>query len=287
MGLGGSNPSPGANPMGRATGVHKDGIRMKISGIFALLLLSLALTSISPTSFEATPTLQASGDPAVPPLYTTRDKQVTLAGSSYAPNRTYYVWMKGPNDNNTRYSGTSFTSLPTGLIPPAVALPISPNATLGTYSISVSNSTKSDTSDAIAHFGIWGTEQPLYQRTESVKIMGGGLFPGVSLKLSIRDPAGSYVETATVASNEAGDFNYTWRIPQDAVAETYNIIIDGTGTFDNAQQDYVSESKFTVTPAVLTVGIAQQPNPTYERTQTARFSISLTYPDGSPVVKSK
>jgi hypothetical protein len=287
MGLGGSNPSPGANQKGRVTREREDGIGMKISGIFGILLLLLALASSLPLSIGAAPTLQASGDPSVPPLYTARDKQVVLAGSGYAPNETYYVWMKGPNDNSTHYYGTSFMSLPTGLIPPGVALPISPNATSGTYLLSVSNSTKADTSSATAHFGIWGTAKPVYQRTESVKIMGGGLFPGVSLKLSIRDPAGNYVETATVASNVAGDFNYTWRVPQNAVAETYNIIIDGTGTFDNAQQDYVSESKFTVTPAVLTVQVAQQPNPSYERTETARFSMSMTYPDGSPVLESK
>jgi hypothetical protein len=260
---------------------------MKIWGIFGILLLLLALASTLPLSVETAPTLQASGDPSLPPLYTTRDKQVTLAGSGYAANKTYYVWMKSPNDNNTHYYGTSFASLLSGLIPPAVAVPISPNATFGTYLLSVSNSTNGDTSVASAHFGIWGTAKPLYQRTESVKIVGGGLFPGVSLKLSIRDPAGNYVQTATVASNVAGDFNYTWRIPQEAVAETYNMIIDGTGTFDNAQQDYVSESKFTVTPAVLTVKVAQQPKSSYERTQSARFSTTLTYPDGSPVVKSK
>jgi len=195
--------------------------------------------------------------------------------------------MKSPNDNNTHYYGTSFTSLSSGLIPPAVAIPISPNATFGTYLLSVSNSTRRDTSVVSAHFGMWGTAKPLYQRTESVKIMGGGLFPGVSLKLSIRDPAGNYVQTTTIASSVAGDFNFSWRIPQNAVAETYSIIIDGTGTFDNAQQDYVSESKFTVTPAVLTVKVAQQPNTSYERTQSARFSTTLTYPDGSPVVNSK
>jgi hypothetical protein len=260
---------------------------MKISAILGILLLFLVLASTLPLSLEVAPSLQASGDPSTPPLYTTRDKQVILTGSGYAPNGTYYVWMKSPNDNSTHYSGTSFTSLPTGLIPPAVALAISPNATFGTYLLSVSNSTKADTSDVTAHFGIWGTTKPLYQRTESVKIMGGGLFPGVSAKLSIRDPAGSYVETATVASNVAGNFNYTWRIPQNATAETYTIIIDGTGTFDNAQQDYVSESKFAVTPAVLTVRVAQQPNPSYERTQTARFSTSLTYPDGTPVLNAK
>ena len=260
---------------------------MKVWAIFGILLLLLALTSTLPLSVGAAPILQASGDPSVPPLYTTRDKQITLTGSGYAANKTFYVWLKSPNDNNTHYSGTSFASLSSGLIPPAVAIPISPNATFGTYVLSVSDSIKRDTSDTTAHFGIWGTAKPLYQRTESVKIMGGGLFPGVSLKLSIRDPAGNYVETTTVASNVAGDFNYSWRIPQDGVAETYSIIIDGTGTFDNAQQDYVSESKFTVTPAVLTVNVAQQPNTSYERTQSPRFSMALTYPDGSPVMKSK
>jgi hypothetical protein len=260
---------------------------VKIVGIFAITIVLLAVASILPVSVQAAPTLQASTDPGIPPLYTLRDKQVALTGSGYTPNRTYYVWMMRPNDNSTHNSGTSFTSLSTGVIPQGVGLPILANATLGTYLLSISNSSAADSSQVRSHFGIWGTVKPLYQRTESVKIMGGGLFPGVSAKLSIRNPAGDYVKTATAASDASGDFNYTWRIPEDAVTETYKVIIDGTGTFDNAQQDYLSESKFTVTQAVLSTKVTQQPDTSYQRTAKAKISLTLAYPDGSPVLKSK
>ena len=67
----------------------------------------------------------------------------------------------------------------------------------------------------------------------------------------------------------------------------YRVFIDGTGTFDNAQQDYLSELAFTVTQATLTVKLSQQPDPSYQRTETAKVSLAITYPDGSPVVKLK
>jgi hypothetical protein len=259
---------------------------VKAIRIFVTLLLFLAVASVVSPTVHAAPSLLASGDPGVAALYTTRDKQVSLTGSGYAPNQAYYVWVKTPKNNRTLYSGTSFTALASGLIPPTIGFPIPPNATLGTYLVTVSNSTSADTGEARAHFGIWGTVKPLYQRTESVLMFGGGLFPGVSFKLSIRDSAGAYVKTTTIASDVSGNFNYTWRIPSDAVAGTYEVFIDGTGTFDNSQQGYVSESKFTVTPAVLAVKVAQQPSLSYQRTETATFSFGLSYPDGSPVIKS-
>jgi len=259
---------------------------MKVNGILVALLVFLAVASATPSFVQAAPILLASGDPGVAPLYTLRDKQVTLTGSGYTPSQVYYLWMRGPKDNHTIYSGTSFTALSSGLIPPSIGLPISANATSGTYWVTVSTSTSADTGEAKAHFGIWGPAKPLYQRTESVLLAGGGLFAGVSFKLSIRDPAGAYVKTVTIASSASGNFNYTWRVPADAVAETYKVIIDGTGTFDNSQQDYVSESKFTVTPAVLAVKVAQQPNAIYQRTETARVSFAMSYPDGTPVLKS-
>lgn len=259
----------------------------RITRILVVALVLLTLASTITLSVHAAPTLAASGDPTVPPLYTLRDKQVVLAGSGYTPSQALYVWMMAPTDNSSHYSGTSFTSLASGLIPPGVALAISVNMTLGTYLVSISTSSKADASQARAHFGIWGAVKPLYQRTESLTIIGGGLFPGVSAKLSIRNPAGDYVKTATIASGVKGDFNYTWRIPEDAVSDAYKIIIDGTGTFDDAQQDYVSASGFTVTQAVLSVKVSQQPNPSYQRTEKAKISLTFTYPDGSPVVNSK
>ena len=136
----------------------------------------------------------------------------------------------------------------------------------------------------LAHYGIWGTTTPLFQRTETAKIIGGGLFPGTSIKLSIRNPAGDYVVTSTIVVTSNGNFNYSWRIPVNAITEAYKILLDGTGTFDNAQQDYVSEARFSVTSATLVPQITLQPKNSQQRTDVAKSSLSLTYPDGSPVV---
>jgi len=221
------------------------------------------------------------------PLYTTRDKVVTLAGAGLTAGQTYSVWVQAPPENKTRYTGLSFVALSGGLVPPDVAYPVNANATLGTYLVSLSTSTKNDNAFATAHFGVWGTAAPVYQRTQSVKIFGGGIFPGTGLRLTIRDPAGNIVDQATLASTSTGDFNATWSIPQDAITDVFTAFVDGTGTFDNPQQDYVTQAKFTVTAAILSVQIVQQPKPSYQRTELATVSYMIQYPSGLPVTKAK
>jgi hypothetical protein len=136
------------------------------------------------------------------------------------------------------------------------------------------------------HFGVWGSAAPVYQRTQSVIILGGGIFPGTSFSLTIQDPAGNIVH-ATLTSTTDGDFNNTWRIPPNAITNAFTAVIYGTGTFDNPQQDFASTAQFTVTQAELSAKIVDQPNSIYQRTQVANFSMALQYPDGSPVVNSK
>ena len=270
MGLGGSNPSPGAKTE------HEED---KVTGIrtFVIFLLALTLIAILPVHVRATQTLSTAQ-----PLYTTRDTDVTLTGDGYS-NIPYYVWSEGPNDNHTTYTGVSFTPVSGGYIPPTVGLPITSQSSIGTYMISISTSSSNDNAEATAHYGIWGTVKPLYQRTETAQILGGGLFAGTSFKMSIRNPAGDYVITTSIIVNSNGDFNYSWRIPVDAVPETYKVLIDGTGTYDNAQQDYVSDARFSVTPATLYPTVTTQPNQSYQRTDLAKLSLALTYPDGSAV----
>ena len=270
MGLGGSNPSPGAK-------IESEDDRLKRSNTIVILLLALTLITSLPTHVHAAQTLSTTQ-----PLYTMRDSQVTLVGNGYS-NLPYFIWDQGPNENHTTYTGINFTPVSGGYIPPGVGLPISSQSSIGTYLVSISTSSSNDNSEATAHYGIWGTEKPLYQRTETAKILGGGLFAGTSFKISIRNPAGDYVITSSIIVNSGGDFNYSWRIPVDAVSETYKVLIDGTGTYDNAQQDYVSEARFSVTPAALSPTISVQPSQSYQRTELAKLSLSLTYPDGSAV----
>ena len=250
---------------------------MKHLTILALMMFTIVILS-TPNSARGAPTLGTDQ-----PLYTIRDKQVTLTGSGLSPGQMYYVWLKRPVDTKTRYVGTSFLPVTGGLVPPDVAYPLNPNATLGTYLLSLSTSSTVDNAQATAHFGVWGTAQPVYQRTETVNILGGGIFPSTGLRLTIRDPSGNIVNQATLASSTYGNFNQTWRIPKNAITDVFTAFVDGTGVFDNAQEDFVSEAKFTVTQALLSLKIDQEPNSTYQRTQNAALSIVIQYPDGSPV----
>jgi len=247
-----------------------------------IILLALAIILLSfPIPAKAAPSLSTDQF-----LYTIRDKQVTLIGSGLSPSQQYYLWVRGPAANKTSYTGTNFAPIFGGLIPPGITYPLTANATLGTYLLSLSTSSTTDTVQATAHFGVWGSAEPVYQRTQSVVILGGGVFPDTSFGLTIQDPAGNIVH-ATLTSTTDGDFNNSWRIPPDAITDVFIAVIYGTGTFDNPQQDFASTAKFTVTPAVLSARIVDQPNSTYQRTQVANVSMALQYPDGSPVVNSK
>ena len=221
------------------------------------------------------------------PLYTLRDKQVLLQGDGFVRNGTYAVWLRSPIDNATHGTGLTFATTDKGQIPPSISLPIEPNATLGTYLVSISNSTKSDFAVARAHYGIWGTDKYVYQRTEIVKAVGGGVLPKASLKVTIRNPTAAFVYDTTIAANETGTFAATWKIPSDAMPESYTVFIDGVGSYDSPNAEFVSLSKFSVTPALLNVAVNVAPHTSYERTQAASAEFIIRYPDSSEVVSVK
>ena len=221
------------------------------------------------------------------PLYTLRDRQILLQGDGYSPKTQYSVWLQTPLGNSTRDTGVSFVTTEKGQIPPATSLLIQQNSTLGTYLASISNLTRSDAGIARAHFGIWGTDKYVYERTEIVKATGGGVLPKSSLKVTIRNPAAAFVYDATIAANQTGTFAATWKIPSDAMPESYTVFIDGVGTYDSPNAQFVSISKFTVTPAFLNVTIRAQSKTSYERMQAASAEFIIRYPDSAAVVSIK
>jgi hypothetical protein len=229
------------------------------------------------------------------PLYTSRDRQVLLQGAGYEPKQTYYVWLQSPLDNLTRNTGITFVTTENGEIPsilpvtapPTVSLPIDSTSPLGTYLVSISDSTTVDSAVARAHYGIWGTSKYVYQRTEIVQTNGGGILPKVSLKVTIQNPTGAQVYDTTVAADETGFFQVTWKIPRDAVTESYSILVHGTGTRDDSAAEFVSISRFTVTSVTLIVAVHGQLHGPYERTQKVSAEFVTLYPDSTPVVTIK
>ena len=229
------------------------------------------------------------------PLYTLRDKQVLLQGGGYSPAKPYHVWFQTPVENSTRYTGVSFVttekgelpSIPPATAPPAVLLPIEQNSVLGTYLVSISDSTISDSATARAHYGIWGAGKSVYQRTEVIRTTGGGIMPKGTVKMTIRNPEGVIVNDIGVTANETGAFLATWRIPPDAMKESYTVLIQGTGTYDDSDAEFASTSKFSVASALLRVTVYTQPGGAYERTQKATAEFAILYPDSTPVISMK
>ena len=105
--------------------------------------------------------------------------------------------------------------------------------------------------------------------------------------MTIQNPTGAQVYDTTVAANETGSFQAIWKIPSDAVTESYSILIHGTGTRDDPATEFVSISKFTVTPATLNVTVHEQPDGPYQRTQKVSAEFVIQYPDSTPVTKMK
>jgi hypothetical protein len=252
----------------------------------AMVVMVFAVMSIvhSPLSVMAQTHPSLVTDQA---LYTLRDKQVLLQGDGYVPKEQYVVWLQTPLENSTRNSGLTFTTTEKGEVPPATSLPIEPTSPLGTYLLSTSNSTESDTALARAHYGIWGTDKYVYQRTQVVQVRGGGVLPKTSLKVTIRDPTAAFVYDSTIAANETGSFLATWKIQPDAMTESYTLFIDGVGTYDSPSAEFVSISKFSVTPALLNVTARAPPNSSYKRTETASAEFAIQYPDSTAVTSMK
>lgn len=221
------------------------------------------------------------------PLYTLRDKQVVLRGAGFTPKKLYAIWLQTPLDNSTRNSGRSFTTTDKGEIPSAASLPIEASFPLGTYLVSVSDSSASDLAVARAHYGIWGTDKFVYPRTETVRVRGGGILPKAALKVTIRDPAGMDAYKETSAANETGVFLTTWKIPPNALTGEYTVFIEPTGTYDSPTTEFVAKSKFSATPALLNVTTLLQPSGSYERMRTASADFVIRYPDSSPVLAMK
>jgi hypothetical protein len=252
--------------------------------VIAVMLVTVVFMTSFPVPAMAQTHPSLSTDQA---LYTLRDKQVLLQGEGYSPGKIYAVWLQTPIDNSTRITGLTFNTTDKGQVPPATSLLIQPTFPLGTYLVSISNSTKSDDAIARAHYGIWDTDKYVYQRTEVIQTKGGGLLPKAALKVTIRDPAGNDAYKATVAANETGTFAATWKIPPAAPTQEYTVFIDGTGTYDSPSAEFVSKSKFSVTPALLNVTIQGSPNLSYNRTQTASAGLVIRYPDSTMVTSMK
>lgn len=134
------------------------------------------------------------------------------------------------------------------------------------------------TAVATTTFTISLTDSPGYQRTQTVNIQGSGYRSGESVTVSIRTQTSStLVFSQTVPASSLGIVSTSWKIRVNATIDTYVVTLTGTTTTKNP----LDVSRFTVTPAVISIATINSSKPSYQRTETMRFSFQAAYPDGS------
>jgi hypothetical protein len=106
----------------------------------------------------------------------------------------------------------SFTAVAGGLIPPDTVLPITAGTSLGTYLIGVSTSSSSDNSQAKADYGIWGTEKPLYQCTQSVLLLNQSIVSFATLSL-VDASYGIWGADSRILPNATLNTKYRFELP--------------------------------------------------------------------------
>ncbi|MEM2897465.1 MAG: hypothetical protein QW265_04365 [Candidatus Bathyarchaeia archaeon] len=221
------------------------------------------------------------------PVYSYWNKEIKITGSGFESKKLYHVWIRRMRENASTYTGLSFTASNEGLIPANAIIPIATSYKPGSYQISVSSSEKVDNQIAKCSFGLWGISKQVYQRTETVVIDGGGVWPNNGMKMLIRSPTGTYVSGLTLIANKYGEFRHEWKTSKSDVLGLYDAFIDGVGTYDDPTESFFHKAWFTLIAATLSIGIHAQPEKSYKRTQKASILYKVSYPSQEPVTDIK
>jgi len=238
---------------------------------------------VLPASSAAQPVIDTDN-----PVYSHLARQVLVSGYGLQASLTYFLWLRKPRGQDASYTGVSFVATTTGGVPyPNVNILLDVPPALGTYVLTISTSSSVDIAGAACHFGVIGPAKPLYQRRETARFTGGGVLPGSTIRVDIRNPIDALVSNATVIVNEVGEFEHTWPIPNNVQVGSWAVSVGGIGTYDNSFERHRADGQFGVIEASLKLSIHQQPSARYQRTETVKTAFMVRYPDESPVTTIK
>ena len=222
------------------------------------------------------------------PVYSHLAREVLVSGYGLQASLTYFLWLQKPRLQNASYTGISFVATTTGGVPyPNVNIALDVPPSLGTYELTISASSTFDSASARCHFGVVGPARALYQRRETANFVAGGVLPGSTVRIDIRNPMDALVSNMTAVANDAGEFEHTWPIPNNVQVGTWTMSVGGIGTYDNSFERHRADGQFGVVEASLKLSIHQQPLSLYQRTETAMIAFIVKYPDQSPVTTIK
>ena len=161
---------------------------------------------------------------------------------------------------------------------PSASFPGS-NSLAGQYSASVDQlAPVAMPNVASSSFVLGITDNPAYERTQTVNIQGIGYNASESVGVTIRTQTTStLVFSQTIFATSSGTVIASWRIPVNATIDNYVVTLTGTSTIKRPPDVQV----FSVRAAIMSIAGITSVKSTYQRTETMKFSFQPVYPDGS------
>jgi hypothetical protein len=207
---------------------------------------------------------------------------VRVTASNLVVNASYSLWLQRPTDPSTRATGIQFIGTSN---PVQFQVNVTRDDPSGTYILSLSTSNFQDNSQAVAHFGVFGTDAASYRRTQQIVIAGGGFSPNSTVTINATI-AGQRVTGSpfTVRANTRGEFSYTLKTNPSFTLGVLMFTAIGTG-FDAGQTASVA-TPVTLTSSTIRIEQSAQPPTPVQRTARVSTSYQLRYVDGSPVTNS-
>jgi hypothetical protein len=122
------------------------------------------------------------------------------------------------------------------------------------------------------------TDSFSYQRTQTVNIQAAGYNASEPVNITIRTQTTStLVFSALVAATSTGIVATSWKIPRNAIIDTYVVTLTGTSTVKNP----ADSERVSVGRAIMVISSIASFKPIYQRTDLISISFQPTYPDGT------
>jgi hypothetical protein len=122
------------------------------------------------------------------------------------------------------------------------------------------------------------TDSFSYQRTQTVNMQAAGYNASEPVTITIRTQTTStLVFSALVAATSTGIVATSWKIPRNAIIDTYIVTLTGTTTTKNP----ADSERVSVGRAIMIISSITSFKSIYQRTDLMSFSFQPTYPDGT------
>ena len=186
------------------------------------------------------------------------------------------VTFQSPLENYTTLLGQTQFSKSVGF--PSLAFSGS-DSLLGLYAASVDLvSPIASPNVATSSFLINILDSSEHERTQTVNVQASGYNASEIVSVVIQTQTTSTIVFSQFTSaSPGGIITASWEIPVNATIDTYVVTISGTSTFKTPPD----VQHFAVNPATMSVPTIMVFRPTYQRTDTMRFSFQPIYPDGT------